>query len=949
MLAQLKSMLKVLADKANVTDRVSLANCMTTIEMTKRPNGSTLINATETAKKQTDAHAKSALKTLMSKDSKEEQRNGELAEGTYVRVIGASKPLNGVRGRVLNSRNPYEVMLSTGHQRTFRRESLEVVAVLERAKTARMRFREQRSTASAGATAGKQTGPTPLELCEMLLAPVVGNADVAAATSEVEQTMFVSWACSWFLRNSFAPKGLAMAGANAGETGIHAALSLPLKNETTDNVDDLQAKYACFQMETLSAAMINLAKERIRMRNYDCTTDDPDNVCSGLGICKCKMCYCRNGFMGIDCSIPTCPYECGRHGHCCEGECCCAEGWLGELCNIKDCSLDDNLERCSGHGLCSIDHISGPLAVENGFKEAELASQGDEKGAEEEAKNTPKAECMCVSGWDGPTCADRTCVYGRTSVGTTEACSGHGTCNDARCECDSGFIGEACETCQNKEHMTCVDNSGAVLVSGAEFLSNACTCHDGYFGTCCNRVGCASGCSGNGHCDASLGVCVCDKGFFGTDCSGVKPACGAKDCSGRGVCVPIDGGGADRGTVAAGVSPPGKCLCEPSWRGEHCDEVDCPMGCLAPNRGVCQANGLCKCHAGYEGKSCERKYPVEPECSASCGDRCLHFGGCQPDEVPEELTYTHAKSLHRSIRGLKQTKTEEVLLEIGSGSKKSLGCYWQCLRHCVMEQCLKGNFPTPLPLKVEPEAAAAGDGEEEGEEGEDEEKAEGEDEEANIEGGIDTWREWVTASTRQSPEADTAAETSATALHSLAAQKERELRSKALLTGEMADMAAKVAKETGDPAALQVAVRAGAAAAELKVAADAKGKESIVPSAEMQKKVLAPKLQMAATLTVAAQTAVEEASISSAEAQKKFKEAEADLAREQDPAAADKVINAAKEVRDKLQVKRAAEGVAAAKMDAMKKVSAEARVVDQVAKLEAKAEDELAERRNEAP
>jgi hypothetical protein len=59
-------------------------------------------------------------------------------------------------------------------------------------------------------------------------------------------------------------------------------------------------------------------------------------------------------------------------------------------------------------------------------------------------------------------------------------CSGHGKCVGVNCECEPGFIGEACE-----EQM-CGSRLSPVYCGNGECINDMCVCHNGYSGPDCN-------------------------------------------------------------------------------------------------------------------------------------------------------------------------------------------------------------------------------------------------------------------------------------------------------------------------------------------------------------------------------------------------------------------------------------------------------------------------------
>ncbi|KRY57863.1 Teneurin-m, partial [Trichinella britovi] len=111
-----------------------------------------------------------------------------------------------------------------------------------------------------------------------------------------------------------------------------------------------------------------------------------------------------------------------------------------------------------------------------------------------------------------------------------------------------------------------------------------CACFDGYAGEFCEKTICPAICNGNGL--FSGGRCHCHQGWKGVECDVPYSICEIPNCNNHGQC------GND-----------GQCICDPGYKGEFCEELDCPSA-DCNGQGVC-VKGLCYCRAGWTGSSCE--------------------------------------------------------------------------------------------------------------------------------------------------------------------------------------------------------------------------------------------------------------------------------------------------------------------------------------------------------
>ena len=116
-------------------------------------------------------------------------------------------------------------------------------------------------------------------------------------------------------------------------------------------------------------------------------------------------------------------------------------------------------------------------------------------------------------------------------------------------------------------------------------MNGQCVCKDGFRGTRCEKVACASNCTNDGICTDS-GKCQCAAGYE-------LPDCKCKSCSKA--CW------ASAGTQTCDCN--GVCQCFPGYFGLTCSQKNCPNPCL--NGGSCNSQGICECPKTFSGIQCE--------------------------------------------------------------------------------------------------------------------------------------------------------------------------------------------------------------------------------------------------------------------------------------------------------------------------------------------------------
>ena len=236
----------------------------------------------------------------------------------------------------------------------------------------------------------------------------------------------------------------------------------------------------------------------------ECPKGKKGKICSDNGQCEellygtedtatkiaKKVCYCKPGYQGLACGVPTCNPPCGKHGICRKDSnksyprCLCDKGWGEDGCLESICPRSN----CSGHGLCR-----------------------DRDG---------EKVCYCEPMYYGEGCeytytgcrAEITLETGEMNI--SKVCYGHGKCVvGEKCECDDGWSGRRCEfrTC----HSGCLANGGT-----CDPISGLCTkCPARKFGDkACNFTYCGKDvndndgntCYGNGVCNNKTGMCTCN-------------------------------------------------------------------------------------------------------------------------------------------------------------------------------------------------------------------------------------------------------------------------------------------------------------------------------------------------------------------------------------------------------------------------------------------------------
>lgn len=216
--------------------------------------------------------------------------------------------------------------------------------------------------------------------------------------------------------------------------------------------------------------------------------------------------------------------------------------------------------------------------------------------------------CMCATGrnaTDGcATCVSKygpegTCGSTCFNFNTTTVCSGHGTCVNFKCTCDTNstiwrYGGDVCETCA-----------------------------PGYWGSQC--LECPQKCGSHGSCSAATGACMCQDRFAGADCLSCAAGWYGAQCN-----IACTVAANCSGVVGAQCSQQGTCTCKPGYStASNCTACEpglvgasCNVVCPGPSKSAaCNLRGTCSLSA-TNSSAADCACEVNFDAAAACG-QCL--------------------------------------------------------------------------------------------------------------------------------------------------------------------------------------------------------------------------------------------------------------------------------------------------------------------------------------
>jgi Notch-like protein len=330
-------------------------------------------------------------------------------------------------------------------------------------------------------------------------------------------------------------------------------------------------------------------------------------------------CECEDGWIGAACDeeVITCDPAC-QHGECVKDDqeppmtkCECEDGWFGAACDQEKtvCPSDKVwVESTSGCPAACVEE-TGKLCLSR--YNVCICKPGTVLLLKDDVDSTcvPREECppICV-----PSCLHGECVQ----VGFPHIMT--------KCECEDGWIGEACD----EEVITCdpLCQHGECVRDEKEPSKTKCECEPRWTGAACDKFNCDPPCL-HGKCvidDHNLLTtkCECEGGWSGATCQKRMVTCDPPCLHGE--CV-ID--------VEDRFKLKHKCECGDSWFGSDCGKAVTACAPTNPckNGGICDVHAFvgyrCKCVNGFSGRTCQ----IPPSVDHCLPNPCLNGGTCAND------------------------------------------------------------------------------------------------------------------------------------------------------------------------------------------------------------------------------------------------------------------------------------------------------------------------------
>jgi len=319
----------------------------------------------------------------------------------------------------------------------------------------------------------------------------------------------------------------------------------------------------------------------------------------------------------------ACPNQCSGHGRCGENDKCeCytqegtawaeRDGWIGADCSLRTCPLGTAWSAVSTQGNVVYSYVFEPAGVTNTSMDT-----FDTKNPEPQLTVlTDNAFYRSTSDYDA-TFVVRVVNY---------------SLFEWKFEDDDNFYGELDMKTDKITAQELGDTGVRVYWNSDATLSSAKAVTQGdlytfrvvhqnpadWISSDDNTAHQLQECSARGACDRSTGECNCMVGYEGEACH--RTSCPG-NCHGHGVCQAEYRFAADAGSTYTGAWDQDMnmgCLCDAGWRGPDCTQRECPSG-VDPlgaaggaegrdcsGRGVCDyTTGQCVCFKGYFGERCE--------------------------------------------------------------------------------------------------------------------------------------------------------------------------------------------------------------------------------------------------------------------------------------------------------------------------------------------------------